>query len=120
MQQNSPFQPIGGMVTQGQERFRFPNYTIRRKVLRLIGASFFVDDPSGQVVLFGEQKGFKLKEDLRLFTGEDKTQELVTIKARTMLDFGAAYDVWDTPSGQKLDARESLRQLSPENRLVRP
>ena len=104
MQQNSPFQPIGQMSSPGSDRFRFPNYTIRRKVLRLIGASFFVDDPNGQVVLYANQKGLVLKDDLRLYTGEDMTQELVSIKARNVFDFGATFDVWDAPTGQKLGA----------------
>src|SRR5436309_3101970 len=104
MNQNSPFQPIGQIGGAGSDRFRHTNYTIRRKLMKLVGGAFYVDDPSGQTVLYANQKGFKLKEDIRLYTGEDMTQELVTIKARSVLDFGATYDVVDAPTGQKLGA----------------
>ncbi len=68
---------------------------------------------AGSVVLFASQKAFKLKEDIRLYTGEDKTQEVLTIKARSILDLGATYDVWDTPTGQKLGAlrRSGLKSM---------
>src|SRR5688500_7427304 len=102
--QNSPWQPIGQVASQSAERFRHTNYTIRRKLMKLVGGAYYVDDPSGQVVLYANQKGFKLKEDIRLYTGEDMTQELVTIKARSVIDFGATYDVVDAPTGQKLGA----------------
>jgi hypothetical protein len=104
MNQSSPFSNIGQPASQNEARFRHTTYTIRRKLMKLVGGAFYVDDPSGQVVLYANQKGFKLKEDIRLYTGEDMTQELITIQARSILDFGATYDVVDAPTGQKLGA----------------
>ena len=104
LSQQGPFQPLGQTSSPQESRFRHANYTIRRKLMKLVGAAFYVDDPSGMTVLYANQKGFKLKEDIRLYTGEDMTQELLTIKARSVLDFGATYDVWDAPSGAKLGA----------------
>jgi hypothetical protein len=89
---------------QNDARFSHNNYLIRRKILKLVGASFYVDDPSGNVILYANQKGFKLKEDIRLYTGEDMHEELLTIKARSILDFNTAYDVFDARSGQKIGA----------------
>ncbi|MDX2146883.1 MAG: hypothetical protein SFZ23_05125 [Planctomycetota bacterium] len=74
-------------------------YTIRRKVFKLFGAAFHVYDPSGAVIGYCKQKAFKLKEDIRLFTDETMTQEALLIKARSIIDFGATYDV-TTPQGQ--------------------
>lgn len=42
---------------------------------------------------------FKLKEDVRVYDGPEKSQELLQIKARQVIDFSAAYDVLD-PSEQ--------------------
>jgi uncharacterized protein YxjI len=68
-------------------------YTIRRKVLKVFGAAFHVYDPQGGIVGYCKQKAFKLKEDIRIYTDESMSQEWLVIKARSMLDFGATYDV---------------------------
>jgi hypothetical protein len=86
------------------DAFRHSKYVVRRKILTLLGASFHVYDTVGQVVLFSHQKAFKLKEDIRVYTDEQKTTELLTIQARQVLDFSAAYDVIDATSGTKVGA----------------
>lgn len=85
-------------------RFGHKTYLVRRRFLKLLGASFYVDDPSGQVVLYADQKAFKLKEDIRLYTGEDKTQEVLRISARTIFDMSAIYDVFDSATNIRLGA----------------
>ena len=104
LRNNPAGQPVARMAATEDSRFRYPTYTIRRKFMKLIGGAFYVDDPSGAVVLYANQKGFKLKEDIRLYTGEDMAQELLTIKARSILDLSATYDVWDAPTNQKIGA----------------
>jgi hypothetical protein len=76
-------------------------YRIRRKVFKLAGASFHVFDGE-RVVAFCSQAAFKLREDIRLFTDDSKSQELLAIKARQILDFKAAYDVVDSRSGERV------------------
>lgn len=85
-------------------------YTIRRKILKLFGAAFFVYDESGQVAGYCKQKAFKLREDIRIFTGTDCATELVVLKARNIIDFGATYDVL-LPTGESLGSfrRKGLR-----------
>jgi hypothetical protein len=86
------------------ERFRQPTYQVRRKVLKIFGGSFDVYGPGGDLVLFASQKAFKLKEDIRLYGDKQKTEELLLIKARNIIDFSAAYDVEDPAAGRKLGA----------------
>jgi uncharacterized protein YxjI len=69
------------------------SYTIRRKVLKIFGAAFHIYDPQGNVVGFCKQKALKLKEDIRIYTDESCSREWLVIRARSMLDFGATYDV---------------------------
>lgn len=83
-------------------RFGHTQYIIRKKVFKLLGAAFHVYDTAGNVVMYSKQKAFKLKEDIRLYTGEDMQTELLTIQARQIIDFSAAYDVVDTRAGQKV------------------
>ena len=69
-------------------------YLLKRQVLALTG-KFRLYDPNGLLVLYGQQKIFKLKEDIRLFSDESMSQALLHIQARQIIDFSAAYDVFD-------------------------
>ncbi len=88
-------------------------YVIRRKFLRLFGNEFRVFDPAGQQVLFSQQKAFKLREDIRVWSGDDMQTELLRIAARHIVDFSAAYDVIDSSSGTKIGAlkRKGLKSI---------
>jgi len=77
-------------------------YTLRRKVLKLFGAAFHVYAPDGSLLGFVKQKAFKLKEDIRVYTDETASRELLTIQARHVIDFSAAYDVVDARQGAKV------------------
>lgn len=84
--------------------FTADQYVVTRKVFKLAGGAFFVRDTAGNLVAFSEQKAFKLKEDIRIFADETKTTELISIAARQIMDFSAAYDVVETATGQKIGA----------------
>ena len=86
------------------ESFTHPTYLIRRKFFRLLGAAFHVYDPDGGLVFYSKQKAFKLREDIRLYSDESMTTEVLTIQARQIVDFSAAYDVVETATGTKLGA----------------
>jgi uncharacterized protein YxjI len=83
--------------------FSFNQYLLKRQVFALTGKFRFFD-PSGNLVLFSEQKMFRLREDIRVYSDESKTQEVLMIKARQIVDFSAAYDVVDSSTGQKVGA----------------
>lgn len=83
--------------------FQFPNYLLRRQAIALTGKFRFYD-PAGRLVMFSEQKMFRLKEDIRIYGDESKTQEVLSIQARQIMDFSAAYDVVDTEMNQKVGA----------------
>jgi uncharacterized protein YxjI len=79
-------------------------YTIRRKVFTLLGAKFHIYNSAGELIGFSQQKAFKLKEDIRFYADESKSRELVCIKARSIIDFSAAYDVIQSSTGSNLGA----------------
>jgi uncharacterized protein YxjI len=56
---------------------------------------------AGEPFCFVEQKRFKFKEDIRFFTDDSKSQELLRIKARQRFDPRARYDVTG-PAGDKI------------------
>lgn len=88
-------------------------FTIRQKVFTLFSQKFHVYDASGAVVLFCKQKAFKLREDMRLYSGEDMQHEVMSIKTPQMLDFGATYSVTDSRTGGMIGQlqRKGLKSL---------
>lgn len=87
-----------------QRKLEPDTFVIRQKVFKLLGAAFHVFGPDGQVVFYSKQKAFKLKEDIRLYSGEDMQHELMSIKATKVIDFSSSYDVVDTATGEKIGA----------------
>jgi len=75
---------------------------IQRKAFTKIGKELFIYDQSGNLLLFVKQKGFKLKEDIRVFSDDSKTEERLSIQARKVMDFNAAFDVVDSATREKV------------------
>ncbi|MGE3165244.1 MAG: hypothetical protein AB7O52_10090 [Planctomycetota bacterium] len=84
--------------------FEHTEFLIRRKFFTFLGATFHVFDPAGNLLLTSRQKAFRLKEDIRVFGDADLQDERMLIRARQIVDFSAAYDVVDAPSGVKIGA----------------
>ena len=55
----------------------------------------------GLPVAFVRQKRLALKEDIRFFADESEREELFRIKARSLMELSARYDV-TTPDGEKI------------------
>ncbi|HRQ25117.1 MAG TPA: hypothetical protein PLF42_16945, partial [Anaerolineales bacterium] len=92
--------------------FQHNQYLLKRQVFALTGKFRFYD-PMGNLVMFSEQKMFRLREDIRVYSDETKSQEVLMIKARQIIDFSAAYDVVDSVGGQKVGAlrRKGLQSM---------
>ena len=92
--------------------FSHDRFSARAKVFD-ISPKFYFYDPEGRVIGFLKQKLFKLKEDIRLYADESATQEWLTIKARSVLDISATYDVTDARQQQKVGAlrRKGLKSI---------
>ncbi len=89
-------------------RFAHDHYTIRRKVFKLVGGAFHVFGPDDRLMFYTEMRGFKLREDIRLYADEDRNEEVLQINARQIIDFSATYDVTDPATGEAVGA---LRRL---------
>ncbi|QDT35811.1 hypothetical protein [Stratiformator vulcanicus] len=69
-------------------------YTIRKRLFSFPDTKFEVFNADGDMVGFSRQKAFRLKEDIRVYRDDAQTEEWVVIKARSIIDFSAAYDVF--------------------------
>ncbi|MBD3918889.1 hypothetical protein H8B09_09010 [Paenibacillus sp. PR3] len=94
-------------------KFAQSKYLVRKQVLSLIGAKFHIFDENEQVVMFSQMKAFKLKEDIRLYSDESMNEELITIQARSVIDFSATYDVVDAVTGENLGSlrRKGMKSI---------
>jgi uncharacterized protein YxjI len=92
--------------------FQHNQYQLKRQVFALTGKFRFYD-PLGNLVMYSEQKMFRLREDIRVYSDESKSQEVLMIKARQIIDFSAAYDVVDSISNQKVGVlrRKGLQSM---------
>ena len=100
--------------------FNYQNYLVRRKVFTVFGAKFHVYNPDKELVLFSKLKAFRLKEDVRLFTNESMSEELVNIHARKVLDISSIYDVSDSQTGLKIGGlkRKGLKSILKDEWLI--
>ena len=92
--------------------FQQPNFVLRRQVLALTG-KFRIYAPDGRLAFYSQQKMFRLKEDIRVYTDESMQQEVLYIQARQIIDFAAAYDVIDSTSRELVGTwrRKGLRSM---------
>lgn len=92
--------------------FQYDSYLLKRQVFALTG-KLRLYNPRGELVLFVEQKLLRLKEDIRIYSDESKAQEVLLIRARTIVDFSAAYDVIDPADGTTVGVlrRKGLKSM---------
>jgi len=92
--------------------FQYTQYVLKKQVLALTG-TVRIYNPLDQLVLFSQQKIFKLKEDIRIYADETKNRELLNIQARQIIDFSAYYDVIDSQYSTKVGGlrRKGFRSI---------
>jgi hypothetical protein len=95
-------------------------YLFRRKVLKIFGGAFHIYDRDGNVVLFSEQKAFKLKEDFRIYSDDTKGEEMLAIKTPQILDIGATYYVRDSTTGEEVGAlrRRGIKSIFKDEWII--
>lgn len=92
-------------------------FELRRKFWKFIGAEIDVTSPTVQgEVGFIKMKGWKLREDIRLFTDRTMQREVLQVHARQIIDFGATYDIIDSSNQQ---AFFSMRRKGLKSTFVR-
>ena len=93
--------------------FQHNQYLFRRKVFKLFGGAFHVYDENGDLLLYSQQKAFKLREDFRIYSDESKSQELLTIKTPQILDIVATYNVQDGTNAENVGAirRKGIKSI---------
>jgi hypothetical protein len=73
----------------------------RRKVFAL-APTFEIFDAQGASLVYCQEKIFKIKDDIRIFSDSSKTTELLRIQQRNIIDWAGVFDVVDSATGAKL------------------
>lgn len=102
--------------------FESDSYMIRQKVLKLLGEEFHIysDNSMQNLIGYSKQKALKLKEDIRVYSDEEKTVELLRIKQSGILDFKGNFEIIDGPSGQTIASikRKALMSIGKDSYKV--
>src|SRR5947209_19322362 len=83
--------------------FQQDYFSARQKIFTF-APKFYFYDLQGNVLAFLRKKVFTLKDEIRVFTDETQSMELLHIKARKIIDWGTAFDVTDSINNQKVGA----------------
>ncbi|HLY91735.1 MAG TPA: hypothetical protein VKQ89_00620 [Candidatus Angelobacter sp.] len=81
--------------------FQQDSFVARQKIFSL-APCFYVQDQFGNALAFLRKKVFTWKDEIRVFTDESQSLELLRIKARKIIDWGTAFDVTDSINSQKV------------------
>ena len=110
-QQQPQQQPTGNM-TLAQQLYNDKFFTIKQKLLS-IAHKYFVTNSQDQLVGFVQQKMFKLKEDIRIYTDDTKATEIMRIQQANILDFSGSFQVMDSQSGEVIGIlkRKGLKSM---------
>ena len=92
--------------------FQYDQYLLLKQVFAFTG-KLRIYNPQSQLVLYCQQKFLRLKEDIRIYSDENKSHELLNIQARNVIDFSAYYDVIDSLYTTKIGGlrRKGLRSI---------
>jgi hypothetical protein len=96
-------------VTLDDDRYEVKQSAIRNK--------YVVRDSSGDVVLRGKQKMFKMKEEFPFVTGDD--EDAFTVKAGGILDVAGNYAITDAGTGEEVVVLDEEFSLFVENWTIR-
>jgi uncharacterized protein YxjI len=89
------------MSTATPAVYQHDQFVARRQVFRLFGAGFTLTSLEGGLLAASEQKAFKLKEDIRVRDGASGP-EILKIAADRIIDFSAAYQVFDSQTNEHI------------------
>lgn len=98
--------PISAAIFQ-QDRF------LARQRIFTLTPQFYFYDFNGNTLAFLRKKVFTWKDEIRIFTDQTQSMEVLHIKARKIIDWGTAFDVTDSINHQKVGAlkRQAWKSL---------
>ena len=84
--------------------FESDGYMVRQKVVKILGEEFHIysNESMQNMIGYSKMAALKLKEDIRLYSDESKSTELLIIKQKGILDFTGGFSIVDGQTGESL------------------
>ena len=84
--------------------FESDGYMVRQKVMKILGEEFHIysDESMRSMIGYSKMAALKLKEDIRVYSDESKSTELLIIKQKGILDFTGGFSIVDGQTGESL------------------
>ena len=84
--------------------FESDAYMVRQKVMKILGEEFHIysDESMQSMIGYSKMAALKLKEDIRVYSDESKSTELLIIKQKGVLDFTGSFSIVDGQTGESL------------------
>jgi hypothetical protein len=101
MQPGTPQPAAGGPMTWAQQIFVGDSFRVDKKILHL-GFSYYIYDAWNRPIAYSFMKPLRLKEDIRIYTDDTKSYEIMSIQQEQIIQFSGTFQVWDTMSKQFL------------------
>jgi uncharacterized protein YxjI len=114
MAEPSASEPAADPYTLSTVTLNDDQYEVKQSAIR---NRYTVRDSTGDVVLRGKQKMFKLKEEFPFVTGDDA--DAFTVKAGGIMDVAGNYAITDPQTGQDVVVLDEDLSLFVENWTVR-
>jgi uncharacterized protein YxjI len=88
---------------QGMAQVWFAHNVMQcKKKILAIAPTFEIFDQQGTPLVFCQEKLFKIKDDIRIYSDASKKVELLRIGQRNFVDWAGVFDVTDPATGQRL------------------
>jgi uncharacterized protein YxjI len=78
------------------------DFFVARRKMFSFAPQLYIWDQAGCTLAFVRKKIFAVRDDVRVFTDQTQSFELLRIRGRNIIDFGAAFDVMDSLNGVKV------------------
>ena len=84
--------------------FDSDGYMVRQKVMKILGEEFHIysDESMRSMIGYSKMAALKLKEDIRVYSDESKSKELLIIKQKGILDVTGGFRIVAGQSGEPL------------------
>jgi len=88
-------------------------FVAKKAMFSFLGRVFRIYSPSGNLRYYVKRKAFRLKDELNVYTDENQSDVALVIKARSVFDFGATFDVSEPGSFEPIGAcrRQGLKSI---------
>ncbi len=94
-------------------RYQEAKLLAKKPLFSFLGRKFWIYGPDGSTFFFVQRKALALKEAIKVYGDESKSDHLLSIGARSILDISGTYDVTDEKTGDKVGClkRKGLKSI---------